>query len=440
MQKIRWLTLFLFGILFWVVFSGIVFLIILINIVNPYSNYQSIQTIKIWSGIEQDLVSNIKFKLNKIENLFLNTKESLSSDKYKKFDTIWNILFTKYFDVDKLNFDNMREEALKGFVEAIWDPYTVYLTKQENSNFQEELKWSQDFEWIGAVVTKKKDWVMIEEVLKWYPAYKSWLKPLDLIIEINWETTKDMSLSEAVSKIRWPAGTEVELTIYRESENKVFKVKVKREKISVPSVRQKIFELTWWVKIGYIEIAIIWQDTEESFKKAVKNLKSQNVKWIILDLRWNWGWYLPIAVEVASHFVPKGKIIVSTKYRVYPEEVYKSYWYGDFENYPVVVLVDWLTASASEIISAALREDIWAKLVWTKTFGKWSIQTMENFDDGSSLKYTIWKWYTPKWENVDQKWLNPDIEIEFDKKLFLDKNIDNQLEKAKEVIFKMIKK
>jgi len=263
------------------------------------------------------LLSNIKLKLNKIENLLLNTKESVSSEKYKKFDIIWNILFTKYFDVDKLNFDEMREEALKWFVEAIWDPYTVYLTKQENSNFQEELKGSQDFEWIGAVVTKKKDWVMIEEVLKWYPAG---------------ESTKDMSLSEAVSKIRWPAWTEVELTIYRESENKVFKVKIKREKISVPSVRYKVFQLTGWVKVWYIEIAIIWQDTENAFKKAIKQLKAQNVKWIILDLRWNWGGYLPIAVEVASHFVPKWKIIVTTKYRVYPEEVYKSYYLQHLEK------------------------------------------------------------------------------------------------------------
>ncbi len=440
MKKIRTFTVFLFWLFFGVFFSSIIFVFIITNIFFPYNNLKyANQVVEIGSDVETSIVDNIKIRLNNIEKIIKNSFEATTSDKYKKFDTIWNILFAKYYDVEKLNFDKMREEALKGFVDAIWDPYTVYLTKQENSNFHEELKGSQDFEWIGAVVTKKKEWVMIEEVLKWYPAYKAWLKPLDIIIEINGEPTKDMSLSEAVSKIRWPAWTEVELTIYRPSENKVFKVKIKREKISVPSVLSKVYTLTGWVKVGYIEIAIIGQDTEKAFKQAIKELKAENVKWVILDLRWNWWWYLPIAVEVASHFVPKDKVIVTTKYRIYPQEVYKSYGYGDFENYPVVVLVDWLTASASEIISAALRDNIGAKLVGTKTFGKGSIQTIEDFEDGSSLKYTIWRWYTPKGQNVDWKGLKPDVEIKFDKDKYLNENIDNQLEKAKEIILKMIK-
>lgn len=436
-RSIKNFVFFFLGLFLGIGFSILVWIYLFFYWFKPYVDYvASHQTIKIWSWIEQGLIEKLKKQLLALP-IWLDSK-------WSKLDEVRNILYSQFYQPDMLKFDKMKEEAIKWFVSAIWDPFTVYLTKQENSNFQEELKWTQDFEWIGAVVTKVEEWVMIEQVLKWYPAYKAGLKPLDIIIKINWQPTKDMSLSEAVSKIRGPAWTVVNLTIYRQSENKVFDVKIKREKIEVPSVTYEVKELTWWIKVGYINISIIWEDTEKSLEKALSDLKKQKVKGFILDLRWNWWWYLQIAVEMASHFIPKWKIIVTTKYRVYHDEIYRSFGYWDAEWYPVVVLVDWLTASAAEIISAALRDDIWAKLVWTKTFWKCTVQTLKQFDDWSSLKYTIWKRFTPKWLSVCSwwilpwKWLKPDVEVKFDEKLFKDKHIDNQLLKAEEVIYKEI--
>ena len=438
-KKTKQFLFFLLGLFLWISLSLAVWAYIFFYWLKPYAEYvSSHQTIQIWSWVQQWLIDKIRKQL-------LALPIGLD-EKWSKLDELRNILYSQFYDPKMLDFDKMREQAIKWFVAAIWDPFTVYLTKQENSNFQEELKWTQDFEWIGAVVTKVEQWVMIEQVLKWYPAFKVWLKPLDIIIKINWQPTKDMSLSEAVSKIRGPAWTEVTLTIYRSSENKVFDVKVRREKIEVPSVTYEVKELTWWIKIWYINISIIWEDTEQALQNALDSLKRQWVKGLILDLRWNWGWYLQVAVEIASHFIPKWKLIVTTKYRIYPDEPYTSLWYGDAMWYPVVVLVDWLTASAAEIISAALRDNIWAKLVWTKTFGKCTVQTLKEFDDGSSLKYTIWKRFTPKGLSVCSgdilpwKGLKPDVEINFDTDLFKEKHIDNQLQKAEEILWKEIKK
>ncbi len=425
---------FLSGVLISIAVGGYIFFFLY----KPYYIYEiSHSKLQIGEWLTWNLIEKLKSTIFALPLQF--------SDRWSKLDQVWQILDDQFYSPKMLNFDKMKEESIKWFVSAVWDPFTVYLTKQENSNFQQELKWTQDFEWIWAVVTKVEEWVMIEQVLKWYPAYKVWLRPLDIIVKIDWQPTKDMSLAEAVSKIRWPAWTYVTLTIYRSSENKIFEVKIKREKIEVPSVTYEVKELTGWVKVWYINISIIWEDTEKNLKQAITDLKKQGIKGFILDLRGNWGWFLQVAVEMVSHFIPKWKVVVRTHYRIYPDEVYKSYWYGDAEWYPVVVLVDGLTASAAEIISAALRDDIWAKLVWTKTFGKCTVQTMKEFDDGSSLKYTIWKRFTPSWYSVCSwdsilpgKGLKPDVEVEFNKDLFIKKHIDNQLQKAEEVIYNMI--
>jgi carboxyl-terminal processing protease len=213
---------------------------------------------------------------------------------------------------------------------------------------------------------------------------------------------------------------------------------VLRDKVLVPSVTSEIF--TWKNKIWYINISIIWEETEKLLKQNINDFKNQNIKWIILDLRWNWWWLLPIAVEISSHFVPKDKVIVTAKYKIFNDEIYSSKWYSDLQNIPIVILVDWMTASAWEIIALALQEQIWAKLVWTQTFGKWSIQTMEEFTDTTSLKYTIWKRYSPSNKNIDKIWITPDYIIEFDKDKYIKDKIDNQLEKTKEVINQLIKK
>ena len=160
--------------------------------------------------------------------------------------------------------------------------------------------------------------------------------------------------------------------------------------------------------------------------------------WVMLDLRWNGGGYLPIAVDVVSFFLPSNELVTTARYGALPDEVYRSKGYGDLEWKPLLVLIDGLSASASEIIAGALKQRGGATLVGTQTFGKGSIQTIATIDDGSSLKYTIGKWYLPDDSNVDKIGLTPDIEVEFDVEGYLSWEVDNQLEQGKEEMKRLI--
>lgn len=165
---------------------------------------------------------------------------------------------------------------------------------------------------------------------------------------------------------------------------------------------------------------------------------AQKIEGIILDLRGNGGGFLPVAVEICSHFIPKNKLVVTAKYSSYEDEVYNSKGYGDLQNYPTIILVDEMTASAGEIIAMALQEQNGAKLVGKKTFGKGSIQTLEEFPDGASLKYTIGKRYSPSGKNINHTGVVPDIEVTFDTGLYINQRVDSQLEKAIDIMQTMI--
>jgi carboxyl-terminal processing protease len=310
------------------------------------------------------------------------------------------------------------------------------MDNQQASGFQQDLKWESDFEWIWAYIMKKDYYVVVEEVLKDSPAFKAWLKPLDRIVMIGSWYTEKMSVDEAVSKIRWPKWSKVWLLIERYDRDwnrEILEREVIRDKLVVPSVVSKVFEKDNH-KIWYIEIYMVGEETENLFEREIINLTNQNVEWIILDLRWNGGWFLPIAVEISSHFIPSWKLVVTAKYKTFWDENYYSKWYEDLQSLPAVVLVDGMTASAWEIIAMALQEQKWIQLIWTQTFGKWSIQTIKDFEDGATLKYTVWKRYSPEWKNIDKNGVTPNVVIEFDTGKYQKDNLDNQLEEAKQLL------
>ncbi|MEF2174926.1 MAG: S41 family peptidase [Candidatus Absconditabacteria bacterium] len=361
-------------------------------------------------------------------------------EKYSKFEEVWDTLSLQYFDKEKLDEQKALDGAVKGFVESLKDPYTSYFDAEENTSFQDALKGESDFEGIGAVVSKKEKGVLLEEIFKDSPSFKAGLKPLDIVIAVDGEKIQSLSLNEAVSKMRGPKGTEVTLTIYRESESNVFDVVVTRDKISVPSVAGEIVNLTGGVDIAYIELSSFGEETENLFNKTVKELNSKMLDGIVLDLRGNGGGFLQSAVGIASHFVPKGKVVVTSKYRTYSPETYESSGYGDLEGLPVVILIDGMSASASEILAAGLKDLVDATLVGKKSFGKGSIQTVHDMEDGSSVKYTIGKWYRPSGGNVDLEGLPVDIEVDLDAELYLSGGVDTQLNKANEVLLDIINK
>lgn len=328
----------------------------------------------------------------------------------------------------------MLEKALKSFVDAIDDPYTVYLDSHQNSWFQEELKWQTDFQWIGAVVTKKEDYVLIEEIVKWSPAYQANLMPLDRILMIYTWSVKNLSIDEAVARIRWPKWSQVLLVIERILKNgkkEIFEKTVTRDVITVPSLTTELLTGKNNKQLAHITISIIGEETEHLMQAAIASIKKVPLAGIIIDLRGNGWWLLKIANEIVSHFLPEGTPVVQAKYTTFPDETYISKWYYEFTWIPLVVLVDGMTASAGEIIALALQEKAGATIIGTQTFGKGSIQTMDEFPDGSSLKYTIGKRFAPSGKTIDKEWVSPDILIPFDTDLYAKQRKDNQLEKAK---------
>lgn len=354
----------------------------------------------------------------------------------QKENYLYRLLDQRYYDQAKVDRTQMQENALKWFVEAIGDPHTEYLTKQENEVFDESMEGTQHFEWIGAVVSKKKDGIMIAEILKWSPAFVAWLQPLDIIIQIEGESTQNVSLSDAVKKIRWPKGTVVKLWIFRQraewDEPEVLEVEVTRWTIDVPSVKIELLPYSSGT-VAHIEVAIFGEDTIAKLQEALLQL-DWTYNAIILDLRGNGWWYLPTAVQLASFFLPKNEVVTTAKYTILPDEVLRSQGYEIFTGKQVVVLIDGMSASASEIVAWALQQRGRAVVVWTQSFGKWSIQTIEKLSDGSMLKYTIGRRYLPNDTTIDEVWLTPDVEVVYDRDLFLTGWVDTQIQKAIEVL------
>lgn len=364
---------------------------------------------------------------------------------YSQFEAIYSLLKGEYYDQDKILTGKLLEGALKGMVSALDDPYTTFFDTQENTEFTEELKGEQDFEGIGAAVLKKDEAkaIEIQEVYKGTPSFEAGLRQFDLVVKINDEETAAMSTDDAVKKIRGPKGTSVTLTVIRPSETdakkRLFTLTIVRQKISIPSVSSEI-QTVAGKKLGYINISIIGQETEKAMKQTVTDLVAQGVQGVILDMRGNGGGFLDIGVEVASHFISGGATVVTTKYlNESYNETYKSQGYAEFAKVPVVVLADQYTASAGEIIAAALREINGSLIVGAKTYGKGSIQTIQQFGSGSAIKFTIGRRYTPKGENIDKVGLTPDVEVVFDSEKYQKDRSDNQLQRAQVELVKLIK-
>lgn len=421
MKKVGIIALFLAWIIVWA---------LSFNAFSFFAAYDNNGLLASTSVDVQALIQNISQSIRS-KNLII------SKDRYSRFEEIFTILESNYYYQDKIDDQAMIQAAIKSLVDSINDPYTVYLDHIEYEDFQKDLKGTTDLEGIGAVVAKKDYYILIEEVLKESPAFNAGLRPLDRILAVDGESTKDETVNDAVMRIRWPKGTSVTLTIervnFKDDTKEIFDIEVVRDTLTIPSVESEILRADN-KNIGHITISMIGEETERLLKKEILKLQENNIQGIILDLRWNGWWILPIAVQIASHFIPQGKVITTAKYQWYPEEVFISQWYSDLQNIPVVVLVDTLTASAGEIIALAMREQIQATIVGTQTFGKGSIQTLYEFSDKDSLKYTIGRRYGPSGSTIDQQWITPDVVVEFNVEQYAENKIDNQLQEAIKIL------
>jgi carboxyl-terminal processing protease len=331
------------------------------------------------------------------------------------FWTVWQELSDKYYDKSKLNPTQMVYGAIQGMVSAIGDPYTMYLPPTENKTVNENL--SGSFEGVGIEIGYKDTRLAVVAPLAGSPAEAAGIKAGDYIIHIT-DTKKNLSvdsstldLTTAVDDIRGPAGTVVTLTLARDGNPNPIVVPLTRAKIDVPTV------ILSWVgtdkNIADVKLSQFGATTDDEWSKAVDQiLQNKSTKGVIVDLRNNPGGYLQSAVDIASDFIPSGKTVViqqdgnGTKTPTVSEMLHQR-----LINYKVVVLINGGSASAAEILSGALRDDMGIKLIGEKSFGKGTIQDPEDIPGGSGLHITIAKWLTPDGTWVHQVGLSPDVTI-----------------------------
>lgn len=331
----------------------------------------------------------------------------------------------KVYDLLRKNFDGdldegkLTEGMKKGLVNAAGDPHTEFFTAQETKEFNEELNGT--FSGIGAELGKDGDAIIIVSPISGFPAEKAGLKAKDIIAEIDGQSTYGLTVSEAAKKIRGPENTEVTLRIIRNKQEDL-KFTIKRENITIPSVESKTLE----DGTGYIKISRFSDDTVNLTQEAAEKFKTDNVKHVILDLRGNPGGLLDAAVGVSSIWLPKGKTVLQEKRGGVVIKTYDASGDSILDGVPTIVMIDEGSASASEIVSGALKDNGVAKLLGTKSYGKGSVQSVENLPDGSSLKVTVARWFTPDGRNIDKEGIEPDIKVEQSK----DQNEDAQLKAA----------
>ncbi|MBX4201438.1 S41 family peptidase [Candidatus Saccharibacteria bacterium] len=336
-------------------------------------------------------------------NAVSSQNTNLSSLNYASVDSVYSIL-KKDFD-GNLNQTKLNEGLKKGLVEAAGDPYTVYFNPTDAKAFNNEL--SGTIVGIGAELgTDADNNIVIVSPLSGYPAEKAGLKPKDIVAGVDKESTQGKTVDAIVRKIRGKENTDVILTIVRGDE-KPFQVTITRQKITVPSVKYSIDG-----NIGYIKINQFTNDTVELTQKAAQEFKDKGVKGIVLDLRSDPGGYLKGAVEVSSLWIDKGKTVVQERRGGTVISTEQATGGNILKGIPTVVLIDGGSASASEITAGALRDSGAAQLVGVKSFGKGSVQQVENLPDGSELKITIARWFTPNGKNIDKQGITPDVIVE----------------------------
>ncbi len=329
----------------------------------------------------------------------------------KLFSEILNLIEEQY--VEKVDSSKVMYGAIKGMLQSL-DPHSTFMNPDEYRELQVETRGS--FGGIGIEITIKDGLLTVVSPIEGTPAHKAGIKANDHIIKIDGESTKDMSLTEAVKRLRGPEGTKVKLTIFREGEPKPIEVELVRAIIKIQSVKSRILEPGF----GYLRIASFQSDTSEEVRKTLDNLEKTNggsLKGLIIDLRNNPGGLLDQAVQVSDEFIDEG-VIVYTKGRKEDQQMkFEAHKNPKPRKYPIIVLVNGGSASASEIVAGALQDHKVALILGEPTFGKGSVQTVIPLEDGSAVRLTTALYYTPSGRSIQAKGIEPDIYVPKEEKV-----------------------
>lgn len=326
------------------------------------------------------------------------TERSEFAKLYAAYDKI-NESFYKKVDQDKLV-----NGAINGMIESLDDPYSDYMDEEEAASFHQSI--SSSFEGIGAEIQAKDGHIMIVSPLKGSPAEKAGIKPNDIVLSVDGKSIQGMSATEAVMLIRGEKGTKVNLAIQRTGLNEPLNISIVRDTIPIETVYGEMLD----EEIAKVQITTFSENTAKELITVLNDLKKQGMKGLVLDLRQNPGGLLDQAIQISSLFVPEGEVLFKIEDRNGKVEEMKS---SNNENstIPLVVVIDKGSASASEILAAAVSESADIPLVGEKSFGKGTVQRAEDFSDGSNMKFTTEKWLTPNGNWIHEKGIQPDYEI-----------------------------
>jgi len=335
----------------------------------------------------------------------LETKVLAENESYedlKVFTEVLSVVQKNY--VEELKPKDLIYGAIRGMLNTL-DAHSAFMPPDVYKEMQVDTK--GEFGGLGIQIGIKDNRLAVVAPIEDTPASRAGIKAGDFIVDVDSESTKDMTLMEAVQKMRGPRGTKVTLTIQREGTPDLLAFTLVRDIIKIESVRSKVLE----ENIGYVRITQFQEQTDKDLIKALRKLREQKVQSLILDLRNNPGGLLTSAVEVAEEFVEPGKLIVYIKGRDGKKDEYVSNGKDLWLNEPMFVLVNEGSASASEIVSGALQDWGRAVVLGTTTFGKGSVQTILPLSDGSGLRLTTAKYYTPKGRSIQNTGITPDIVV-----------------------------
>lgn len=333
---------------------------------------------------------------------------------------VWRRVESKYVDRENINRQKLIYGAAEGIVRALGDPYSVFLPPEEAKQFEEDVRGA--FEGIGAEIGIRKDVLTVIAPLEGSPAKTAGLASGDKILEINDESTLDMTVEAAVSRIRGPKGTEVRLTIVRAGRENTTEVVIRRDIIKIPvlavetktagkSVPGGSFPVTQ-DKIAVIKFFHFTETLPSEFRRAVRKLDAKKIKGIVLDVRNNPGGFLEVAADMSGWFLDSGAVVAVEDFGDGRKEEYRTSGPATFKDTPLVVLINKGSASAAEIVAGALRDQRSVKLIGEQSYGKGSVQDLETLRNGASIKVTVAKWVTPKGTVLEKAGLDPDVKVE----------------------------
>lgn len=355
----------------------------------------------------------------------------MSKEVRSKISRIKSIIDTYYLnDIDE---EKMVEGMYKGLVSSLEDPYSVYYTKDEFNALMESS--SGSYCGIGAYVSQdvKTGVITIVKPFEGGPAYEAGVLPGDIIYKVQGEEATGKDLSEIVSRMKGEEGTKVDIEIIRESESEPIKLTIERRTVEVPTISYEMLDN----KVGYIQIAEFDEVTGPQFRSAITDLDEQGMKGLVIDLRNNPGGLLDTVCDMLDRMLPEGLIVYTEDKNGTRTEEVKSTAAESF-NKPLVVMINGNSASASEVFAGAIQDYGVGTILGTTSFGKGIVQSVIPLSDGSGVKVTVSKYYTPKGRNIHEIGIEPDVVVELNDKLktkvTIDKSEDNQLQEAIKII------